>query len=605
MRGGRAGVLTGRCTARIRRASAARIGTGASRRLALATLALKRRPNCVSATVPAMSPPVPHRRARSVRPPPAPRPRARACAALPSSSSSRVVALVTLLLSAFGGSRLARRRRRRPRAPRASCPPGRRSRRSSPGSDAAPAAPGQPVARDGDRLPGRQRRLARARRRSARRRTKGSLKRLVHSIFGGSSGRPRWYQLPGGDGPSPSAIDVGARAGHRRLLAGRRDDRRDRRRRPERRGVRLAHRHPAVGRTVARRLGLARARRPVARGRLAGHRRRLEARLRRRLHARASARRSRATRTTRGTTSSSRCIPRRRWPSARSPLNILFVADVFGAPGRRAVEERLPSLREELAADFCIVNGENAAAGRGITAKLADKLLASGADVVTLGNWTWGQQGFAPYLSGTRPRAPPGEPVAADARCRARRARRGRGDQPARHLLARRRSRTRSSPPTASSRKRARETPVIVVDFHAEATSEKVALARYLDGRVTAVLGTHTHVQTSDARVLAGGTAAITDAGMTGPHDSVIGSDEHNAIKRFVTGHADPARAATRRRAHRRRARRVRRGRPRYELRSGSRAARRPRRAPPGARAARGCARARRPRAGTRRRSSQ
>ena len=79
-------------------------------------------------------------------------------------------------------------------------------------------------------------------------------------------------------------------------------------------------------------------------------------------------------------------------------------------------------------------------------------------------------------------------------------------------------------------------TPVIVVDFHAEATSEKVALARYLDGRVTAVLGTHTHVQTSDARVLAGGTAAITDAGMTGPHDSVIGSDEHNAIKRFVTG---------------------------------------------------------------------
>ena len=77
---------------------------------------------------------------------------------------------------------------------------------------------------------------------------------------------------------------------------------------------------------------------------------------------------------------------------------------------------------------------------------------------------------------------------------------------------------------------------MIVVDFHAEATSEKVALARYLDGRVTAVLGTHTHVQTSDARVLAGGTAAITDAGMTGPHDSVIGSDEHNAIKRFVTG---------------------------------------------------------------------
>jgi len=80
------------------------------------------------------------------------------------------------------------------------------------------------------------------------------------------------------------------------------------------------------------------------------------------------------------------------------------------------------------------------------------------------------------------------------------------------------------------------KTPVVVVDFHAEATSEKVALARYLDGRVTAVLGTHTHVQTNDARILAGGTAAITDAGMTGPHDSVIGSEEHGALKRFLTG---------------------------------------------------------------------
>jgi len=82
-------------------------------------------------------------------------------------------------------------------------------------------------------------------------------------------------------------------------------------------------------------------------------------------------------------------------------VRILFVADVFGAPGRRAVETRLPSLRDELGADFCIVNGENAAAGRGITAKLADRLLASGADVVTLGNWVWGQPGFAPYLTGT------------------------------------------------------------------------------------------------------------------------------------------------------------------------------------------------------------
>jgi metallophosphoesterase (TIGR00282 family) len=214
---------------------------------------------------------------------------------------------------------------------------------------------------------------------------------------------------------------------------------------------------------------------------------------------------------------------------------ILFVADVFGAPGRRAVETRLPSLRDELSADFCIVNGENAATGRGITAKLAEKLLASGADVLTLGNWTWGQSGFAPYLSGTdrvirpanlSPHTPGIGLTVHDGVA-------------VLNLLGSFSLNPFESPFIAADRlvEEARlQTTTIVVDFHAEATSEKVALARYLDGRVTAVIGTHTHVQTSDARVLAGGTAAITDAGMTGPHDSVIGSDEHNAIKRFVTG---------------------------------------------------------------------
>jgi metallophosphoesterase (TIGR00282 family) len=208
---------------------------------------------------------------------------------------------------------------------------------------------------------------------------------------------------------------------------------------------------------------------------------------------------------------------------------------VFGTPGRRAVEMQLPGLREELGADFCIVNGENAADGRGITAKIAERLLASGADVITLGNWVWDQRDFAPYLSGTdrvlRPaNLSPNSP--------------GRGlavhdGVAVINLLGQMTLTPFESPFTAAERlveEARREANVIVVDFHAEATSEKVALAYFLDGRVTAVLGTHTHVQTADARVLAGGTAAITDAGMTGPHDSVIGSIPEGAIRRFVTG---------------------------------------------------------------------
>jgi metallophosphoesterase (TIGR00282 family) len=221
--------------------------------------------------------------------------------------------------------------------------------------------------------------------------------------------------------------------------------------------------------------------------------------------------------------------------SREAALKILFVGDVFGSPGRRAVEARLPALRDELRADFCVVNGENAADGRGITAKLADRLLASGADVVTLGNWAWGQRGFAPYLSGTdrvlRPAnlspSSPGTGLAVH------------DGVAVINLLGQMTLNPFESPFTAIERlvaEAARATPVIVVDFHAEATSEKIAMAHHLAGRVTAVLGTHTHVQTNDARVLAGGTAAITDAGMTGPHDSVIGSKPEGPIRRFVTG---------------------------------------------------------------------
>jgi 2',3'-cyclic-nucleotide 2'-phosphodiesterase len=215
---------------------------------------------------------------------------------------------------------------------------------------------------------------------------------------------------------------------------------------------------------------------------------------------------------------------------------------VFGPPGRRAVEQRLPGLKEELGVGFCVVNGENAADGAGVTPKIADKLLAAGADVVTLGNHVWRRMEIGPYLADSqqvirpanlsdnapgiglavRP-ATDGTPVAVL------------------NLLGWLFLTPATNPfevvdeLVEEARGRA---AVVVVDFHAEATSEKVAMARLLDGRVTAVIGTHTHIQTNDARVQPGGTAAITDAGMTGPHDSVIGVDAEVAIQRMRTGMA-------------------------------------------------------------------
>ncbi len=222
-------------------------------------------------------------------------------------------------------------------------------------------------------------------------------------------------------------------------------------------------------------------------------------------------------------------------------MRILFLADVFGPPGRRAVEARLPELREQLGADFCIVNGENAADGTGLTAKLADKLLAAGADVITTGNHVWRRRDLfevldrsprvirpanlggpgAPGRGVTVVEAEDGTPVGVVNLQGA--------------LFLNVHVHPFSIVDELVEEARAR-TPIVVVDFHGEATSEKVALARILDGRVTAVIGTHTHVQTNDARVLPGGTAAITDAGMTGPHDSVIGVKAELAIERMRTG---------------------------------------------------------------------
>ena len=215
-------------------------------------------------------------------------------------------------------------------------------------------------------------------------------------------------------------------------------------------------------------------------------------------------------------------------------MKILFIADVVGVPGRRAIEERLPSLREELNADLCILNGENLADGVGITPKLADKMLAAGADAITLGNHTWRRGEIVPYLKESdrvvRPanfssRAPGKRLIFVDGVA-------------VFNLLGSLFLSPAHNPfevVDALVEQARKQTPVIVLDMHGEATSEKVAMSRWLDGKVTAVIGTHTHVQTNDARVQPGGTAAITDAGMTGPHDSVIGVQADLAVRAMRT----------------------------------------------------------------------
>ena len=219
---------------------------------------------------------------------------------------------------------------------------------------------------------------------------------------------------------------------------------------------------------------------------------------------------------------------------------ILFVGDIVASAGRRALRELLPGLREEHALDFVVVNGENASGGIGITPKLADKLLAAGVDVITLGNHVWRRQEIVPYLSGSDRVVRPANLMS---------------NAPGRGLAV---AQATDGTPVAVVNvmgqlfldvprspwevidslveEARREANVVFVDLHAEATSEKVAMARHLDGKVTAVVGTHTHVQTNDARVQPGGTAALSDAGMTGPHDSVIGVKAELAIQRMRTG---------------------------------------------------------------------
>jgi metallophosphoesterase (TIGR00282 family) len=230
-------------------------------------------------------------------------------------------------------------------------------------------------------------------------------------------------------------------------------------------------------------------------------------------------------------------------------VRILFIGDIFGKSGREIAKRALPAIVERQQVDFVIANVENSAAGFGVTGDIADTILGLGVDVMTSGNHVWDKKEVLDYIPRQakllRPaNFPAGVP--------------GRGSYLGRtrtgepvgviNLMGRVFMTPLDDPFAAALREieaiRAK-TRIIIVDFHAEATSEKIAMGWHLDGRVTAVFGTHTHVQTADERILPKGTACLTDVGMTGPHDSIIGVTVEAALGRFLTGMPAKFEAAT------------------------------------------------------------
>ncbi|KMY53686.1 MULTISPECIES: TIGR00282 family metallophosphoesterase [Bacillaceae] len=220
-------------------------------------------------------------------------------------------------------------------------------------------------------------------------------------------------------------------------------------------------------------------------------------------------------------------------------MKILFVGDVVGSLGRDMINQYLPRLKRKYQPDWTFVNGENAASGRGITEKIYRQFLVDGADVVTLGNHAWDNKDIFEFIDDANalvrpanfPEGTPGSGLVFVKRAGVEAAvinLQGRTFMPAldcpfekaKELVAKARERT----------------PIIFVDFHAEATSEKQAIGWFLDGDVTAVVGTHTHVQTADNRILPNGTAYLSDVGMTGPYDGILGMERGAVLKKFTTG---------------------------------------------------------------------
>jgi 2',3'-cyclic-nucleotide 2'-phosphodiesterase len=221
-------------------------------------------------------------------------------------------------------------------------------------------------------------------------------------------------------------------------------------------------------------------------------------------------------------------------------LKILFIGDIVGSPGRKIVHDRLADILVQREIDLCIANGENSASGFGITPRLAEELFASGIDVITGGNHIWDRKEIIEYFPheprllrpANFPNGLPGSGLYL-----------GSTKTGTRYAVLNLQGRTfmaaLDDPFRTATRELAKipeEVKVIFVDMHAEATSEKQAMGWYLDGKVSVVVGTHTHVPTADFRVLPGGTAYITDVGMTGPHDSVIGMAKEGVLQRFLDG---------------------------------------------------------------------
>lgn len=217
-------------------------------------------------------------------------------------------------------------------------------------------------------------------------------------------------------------------------------------------------------------------------------------------------------------------------------MKVLMIGDVFGRVGRMFAAEQIPLLRREYEADFCVVNAENATNGRGLNLEGADELFAAGADCLTMGNHTWSNPDIYSFIDDYPMIRPANFEESLP----------GKGSMilegPAGklgvlNLQGRVYMDPCDNPFSCAMREIARlreETPNILIDFHAEASAEKTALAYYTQGLVSAVIGTHTHVQTADERILDGGTAYMTDVGMTGPTDGVIGMDRKNVVNKFV-----------------------------------------------------------------------